>query len=144
LAIIVDSTDNYLIVQKKGFSLSQWTLVGGGQKAKETLLSGLCRELEEETGLRTEDVFVRGPSKIRIKYNYPLSLAGKVHSGKYIGQDYNFCLVKLLVDPLKLKLLAEEIKDYKWVPLGELKNFLTFPGQYKTTMLALEEIRAAR
>ena len=49
-AVVVDSNNNFLIVQKQAYGDNQWDFPGGGLDDDETLEIGILRELKEELG----------------------------------------------------------------------------------------------
>jgi len=49
-AVVVDSNNLFLIVQKQNYGDNQWDFPGGGLEDDEDLSSGILRELREELG----------------------------------------------------------------------------------------------
>lgn len=56
------------------------------------------------------------------------------------GQVKDQFLVKFVGDKEKIKILEDEIKDYKWVLLEELKDHLLFKDQHKNAMEVVSEL----
>lgn len=140
-AIITDAESNLLIVQKHSYRTKEWTLVGGGREPGETGLSGILREVKEETGLgRSDFASLYGPSSVIAKYKYPDDLAPKINSGKYIGQEYDFYALRLDKVRPSLTLAKNELRSYRWIKLADMSSYLIFPGQYHTAAKAVKEL----
>jgi 8-oxo-dGTP pyrophosphatase MutT (NUDIX family) len=140
-AIIVDPTDNMLLIQKKTYSSNDWTLVGGGREEGEDSLAGLLREIKEETGLDKDKMTIIGPSEYKTKYNYPKKLAESIHSGRYIGQEYDNYLVAVSPAKRDFDFSDVEIRVHKWVKISELEQYFHFPGQYLNIICALNDLK---
>lgn len=142
VAIIIDTNNKYLIIQKNSYAPNEWTLVGGGKENDESIYENLFREVKEETGLTPDDYQVIGVSKHKNEYKYPENLSEKIHSGRYIGQSYTQVAVKLNDEKVKRKLVFEEaeIRTHQWVAASELKDKFIFEGQYEIIKKAIDDL----
>ncbi len=86
-----------------------WGILGGHLEKGEQIEGTVFREVKEETNIAVEIVGCIGTRQLLHHPSFVVLFACKYKSGE-------------------IKLQKEEIKDYKWVELSELKNFdLTFP-----------------
>lgn len=137
-AIIIDEKDKFLLVKKIDYK-EGWTVIGGGQKDGESLEQNLYREIEEELGIGEESFELIGVANTKVKYNYPVELAKRVHGGRYEGQIYTQCLLRFVGKKSDIKLCTIEFKDSIWVEGSKLKDYLIFPDQYTNHKRAIEE-----
>lgn len=87
-----------------------WEIPGGKLEFGEKIENGVKREIEEETGMKTELI-------------EPISVVSWIENNKqYVEIDY---LCKPLKD-IKVKLSFEH-SDYKWVAFDELHNYEMSP-----------------
>ena len=111
-----------LIFHKK---LNKWMHVGGHLKNNEFFDEGLKREMKEEVNL---DVSILSYDKKLDKnatfLSKPFFIHSTVNKGeKDIAIDY-ICLAK---EPINIKIKKDEIADFKWFSMEEIKNLDTFP-----------------
>lgn len=139
-AIIVDTDNNFLLVQKNAWEDNVLTIVGGGRENDETPEENLFRELSEEIGAEKKDLIILGISSHNIEYDYPAELSLKINSGKYRGQSYKQLVVRFIGDKNKLIFNPEEFRGHRWVRADELHKHLVLPNQYKTHKQAIDEI----
>jgi putative (di)nucleoside polyphosphate hydrolase len=139
LGIIIDSDNNFLIVNLVTYNPNEWNFPGGGREKDETAENALCRELKEELNIDKEDLEILGMSKQPIKYDFPRAMIENniKHGRKYKGQIKEQFIVRFHGD--KIKIQEEEIVKYKWVSFGELQKYLIFKNQYETSKDAIEE-----
>jgi ADP-ribose pyrophosphatase YjhB (NUDIX family) len=102
-AVITKAQDQVLLV-RHGYRTG-WHFPGGGVEWRETLLSALAREVEEETG-----IVVRGQPRLHgVFANFQVSTSD--HVALYVVQDWE----QRHVPPPSL-----EIKEQRFFPLAEL------------------------
>jgi putative (di)nucleoside polyphosphate hydrolase len=139
-AVVVDSNNNFLIVQKKNYGDNQWDFPGGGLDEGETPEKGILRELMEELG--SDSFVIVKQSPINIKFEWPQEAieAGYKKHGKYWrGQEKYQFVVKFTGSITDFKLQEEEIKQVKWVKYSELRDHLIFGGQWENAKLVIED-----
>jgi putative (di)nucleoside polyphosphate hydrolase len=144
IAIIIDDSNQFLLVQLKGKGKGDWNFPGGGLEKGETYESCLWRELKEELGLGENNLQLLGKSKNNHKYIYnPTLLKEKKKEGSpYIGQEKARFVLKFVGDKTNIKINKIEFHDYKWVSFGELKTYLLFPGQFDNAVSVIKELNA--
>lgn len=138
--IIIDQDDKFLIVQKNGYKDNAWSFVGGGKEEGESLDQNMYRELKEELSLNKEDFEQIGISTHKIEYDYPAEVAARVNGGKYRGQSYNQVVLRFIGDKSKIKFLADEFKNHRWIDGKKLIKHLIFPNQYQNYKSAIDEL----
>lgn len=95
-----------------------WQYPQGGIDEGEAPLTTAYRELEEETGIRKEQVELITPSHQLLAYELPESLR-KPWTGR--GQVQYWFLFRLIISAKQIDLTdKEELKAWKWVDPAEL------------------------
>ncbi len=98
------------------------------------------RELREELG-SDKFVILKRSRKVD-QYLWPKEIIEKrfLELGKtFKGQKRKQFLVKFLGTDSEIKIQKEELRKYKWVKIGELKNYLVFPGYFERIEMVLKE-----
>ena len=138
-AVVIDSNNNFLIVQKNAYGDNQWDFPGGGLEDDELPEEGILRELEEELGSDKFEIIKQSP--IIIKFEWPQENVedGYRKHGKYWrGQEKLQFIVKFIDEKDILIIQEEEIKKIKWVKYSELKDHLIFEGQWENAKKVIE------
>lgn len=119
LALPRDPDGNILLVekiyQKAEGNPRPWGMVGGSALANETPRNALRREFEEETGI---DIVKPGR----------LLVFDRVRAGRY-PEGYNYVYdTPVLAADTKITLPARELSGYRFVPPGELDQYMSDHG----------------
>jgi 8-oxo-dGTP diphosphatase len=106
-ALVFNDNGECLIVREgskydEGTNLGRYDVVGGRIEPEETLMSGLAREVKEETGLT---VLVR--ELIAASENFPIIKGEEVH----IIRLYYYCETES-----QKVILSEDHDEYRWIP----------------------------
>ncbi|MBU1017360.1 NUDIX domain-containing protein [Patescibacteria group bacterium] len=128
-AYVIDSQNNFLLVQKKSYGENQWDVSGGGLEEGESMEIGILRELEEELGTHKFKILAKS-SKID-KYEWPKEAREngyRKHGKWWRGQKKYQFLVKFIGSKNELKAQKEEIRLIKWVPYEQLEDTLYSGG----------------
>jgi putative (di)nucleoside polyphosphate hydrolase len=141
-AFILDSSDRLLLVSSIRSLDYKWNVPCGGVEKGETLEQALFRELKEEVSLEKDDLEILFKSKIVNKYDIPRNQveARFMETGeKFKGQErFQFILrFKGRHDSIKVDNISQD--DFRWVSLGELKDYLTFEPIYQNAIKVLKE-----
>ncbi len=133
-AVVMDESENFLIVQLTKYGESDWNFSGGGIEQSEKPENAVLRELKEELGIDKFEVVKR--SEYKEVYDWPNWLiAGDISNKKqiYRGQEATFFLVKFLGKKEEIKLDPNELRKVNWVKYDDIKNYFNFPRQVGLT-----------
>ena len=99
-----------------------WQMPQGGIDAQEIPSIAALREMEEEVGIKKNNVDLLTESKDWYYYSIPSDLAKTLWKGKYKGQRQKWFLYKFKGTDKDINIHTEhpEFSDYKWVT----KDFL--------------------
>jgi 8-oxo-dGTP pyrophosphatase MutT (NUDIX family) len=97
-----------------------WEYVKGGLLPKETEVSGLKREIREETGVKNFRTITEMPEQV--KYRWPKEFVKD--NRKWLGAVQHVYLVEILGK--KIKLDKKEHSGFKWVPAKTALKSLTY------------------
>ncbi len=119
-----------------------WQFPQGGIKRGETPEQAMIRELEEETGLRSEHVKVLGRTREWLRYEVPDQWVRREWRGHYRGQKQIWFLVRLTGRDSDVDLRASGHPEFDawrwndfWVPLESVIDF-----KREVYRLALDEL----
>ncbi len=137
--LIANSRKEFLVVNLVSFEPKFFTVPGGGVERGETLKEAVYRELEEELGIRPEQLELVGQSDIPVRFRFQVI---KMNRG---GQDYQgseryFFGFRFSGKDSEIKPEPAEVRSYRWVSYPNLKNYLLFESQLEDTTDKLFEI----
>ncbi len=105
-----------------------WQMPQGGIEAGEDEDKAMLRELEEETGIKTNPLNVKilSKSKKYFYYNLPYKLQKKFWGGKFLGQKQRWYLVEFLgnEDAINVKTNCAEFSDWKWASSEDITQYV--------------------
>jgi len=102
-----------------------WQMPQGGIDDGEEPEVAVFREMEEEIG--TRHARIMGMMEGWIHYDIPERTAKKLWNGKYKGQRQKWIALEFLGKDKDIDLTADkhpEFKRWKWVPLGDLLDYV--------------------
>ncbi len=135
-AIIVDESGQTLLIQPLQYKDGNWTFVGGGVEDGETALQAVIREILEEVGIENFINVKQSESRHLFKF----SADEKLRRGfDYDGQLADIFLVEV-ANNTKVTIQKEEVKDYCWVPIEDVQNFVKVPAQLKVFNDAIKKL----
>jgi putative (di)nucleoside polyphosphate hydrolase len=112
------------------FGQHSWQFPQGGVDEGETPEETMYRELEEEVGLKPEDVEILAVSKNWLRYRLPKRLIRKDSSPVCIGQKQKWFLLRLRCKESDVDLLKTshpEFDDWRWVSYWyPIRNVVSF------------------
>lgn len=107
---IIIHEDKVLLVQLSyGRAQGYWLIPGGFVETGETLIEGVIREVQEETGMLVEPEGVIG-------------VRSMVRERDHLTDVYCVFKCKLISNPKDIKLESEEITKVTWMDIEELLN----------------------
>ena len=84
------------------------------------------RELEEETGITADLVERVTECPERLKYDLPVELRARLWGGKYVGQDQDWYLARVLGTDADVNIHTEhaEFREWKWIEPEQLPELI--------------------
>ncbi len=138
-AIIINSKKEFLLVNLQSFEEKYFAIPGGGIEPSETEEDAVYREIMEELGISKTFLKLISKSNNPLKYKFKeikLSRDGK----KYIGSERIFFGFEFTGTIKDIKICEEEVRNYKWVTLENLKDYLLFECQLEDTIVRIKEL----
>lgn len=138
-ALIVNSKDEFLLVNLESFENKYFAIPGGGVEQGETLEDAVYREIYEELGIEKKSLRFVGQSNIPISFKFKvikMTRAGK----NYEGSERYFFGFRFVGSGNEIKPKDGEVRSYKWVSFAELKDRLLFDDQLRDTQEKIKEI----
>lgn len=143
MAYIFDASDRLLLVQLSSYADGEWNVPGGGREDDEGTLANALREIEEELGLKPDQLEHLGISNSSIKYDFPESMVKKREpiALKYRGQQKNQAVFRLKDSKADIAIDPSELKAFTWCKIEDLDQHLMFPGQYEGVASLIKEFK---
>jgi len=104
-----------------------WQMPQGGIDPGEDPKTAALRELEEETGVRADQVEIVAGGDRTFKYDLPPELLGRVWKGKYQGQEQYWYLGRFSGTDADIDLSAHdpaEFQSFRWVEVQQLPELI--------------------
>jgi putative (di)nucleoside polyphosphate hydrolase len=114
-----------------------WQMPQGGIDEGETPRQAAFRELKEEIG--TDKAEIIGESRMWLKYDLPVELAGRVWGGRYRGQRQKWFAMRFIGSDTDIDLATDypEFDVWKWIRPERLPDIIVpFKRQLYTDILA--------
>ena len=110
------------VAQRLDSSLEAWQMPQGGLDEGEDPQAGALRELEEETGIRSELVEILARAPAELYYDLPDDLLGKIWKGRFRGQVQHWFLARFLGRDadVNIETAEPEFRAWKWAEPSEL------------------------
>ena len=127
---IILTNQNKQVLWAKRVGQEAWQFPQGGIKAHETPKRALFREMHEELGLSTAQVYVLGATHGWLRYRLPRHLIRYSQRPVCIGQKQVWYILRLLVVDSCIHLNASDDPEFDqwlwvdyWYPLTEVVDF---------------------
>lgn len=131
-SIIARKNGKYLLV-KKPRETHAWQFPQGGSEKGETLKETALREFKEEIG--TNKVKIIGDEQAIYYYNwYSKEGVSEKHLKKFCGQEIHLFLANFTGEDSDIQLDPEELAEYRWVTISEIKELIESPEYLKTIL----------
>ena len=121
VGIILLNKDNKVFVAKRIDNAKNfWQMPQGGVDSHEDFLKAACRELEEETSIKSIKLIKELEGTIT--YELPDRLLGIIWKGKYRGQKQKWFLMRFTGEEkeINIKTKNPEFLDWKWIELNQI------------------------
>ena len=121
VGIILLNKDNKVFVAKRiDNGKNFWQMPQGGVDNHEDFLKAACRELEEETSIKSIKLIKELEGTIT--YELPDRLLGIIWKGKYRGQKQKWFLMRFTGEEkeINIKTKNPEFLDWKWIDLDQI------------------------
>ncbi len=137
-ALIVNSRQEFLLVNLNSFEEKYFAIPGGGVEDGESLQEAVYREIKEELGIDRDLLKLIGESKNPLFTTFKTP---KMKDGvEYIGSERHFFGFRFVGSDQNIQLQPEEVRAYKWVSFSDLDKYLLFDNQFTDTVEKISEI----
>ncbi|ACR11271.1 RNA pyrophosphohydrolase [Teredinibacter turnerae] len=126
--ILADGSGRVLWARRVG-GQDAWQFPQGGIKESESAEQALYRELQEEVGLKAEDVEILAVTQGWLRYRLPQKLV-RQKEPRCVGQKQKWFLLKMLAEDSAVDLIGggpPEFDEWRWVsywyPLSKVVSF---------------------
>ncbi|MEW6096824.1 MAG: NUDIX domain-containing protein [bacterium] len=138
-ALIINSKNEFLLVNLESFKDKYFAIPGGGVKKNERLIDAVYREIDEELGIKQRYLRIIGQSDVPVRFKFKVIKMNR--NGKnYKGSERYFFGFQFIGTDSKIKPKKGEVRTYKWVPFDQLKDYLLFDNQLQETLVKIKEI----
>lgn len=135
-AIIRNDEGEYLLIRPHFYEEGTWSFIGGGVEENEDAFKAIHREIYEETGISRLNSLLKSDERRSFLFKPETRLKrGLDHE----GQIADVFLVTIATGtPVNIQ--KEEIAEYRWAKLDEMKNLVKVPEQYALFEEVLKEL----
>ncbi len=120
--MLINREGKVWVGQRLDSTLEAWQMPQGGLDPGETPLDGAYRELEEETGIRSDLVELVDQAREELTYDLPEDLIGKIWKKPWRGQRQTWFVARFLGedDQVNIATVEPEFRAWKWADPAEL------------------------
>ncbi len=120
--MLLNSEGKVFVAQRLDSTLEAWQMPQGGLDEGEDAEAGALRELEEETGIRAEQVEIVDRCPKELFYDLPEDLVGKLWKGRWRGQRQIWFLCRFTGrdEDIDIQTAHPEFRAWKWADPHEL------------------------
>ena len=120
--MLINAEGKVWVGQRLDSTLEAWQMPQGGLDDGEDAEAGALRELEEETGIRRDQVEVIARAPAELTYDLPPDLVGKLWKGRWRGQRQSWFLCRFIgrEEDIDINTAHPEFRAWKWADPAEL------------------------
>jgi putative (di)nucleoside polyphosphate hydrolase len=120
--MLINAEGKVFVAQRLDSTLEAWQMPQGGLDDGEDAEAGALRELEEETGIRRDQVEVIARAPGELTYDLPPDLVGKLWKGRWRGQRQSWFLCRFIgrEEDIDINTAHPEFRAWKWADPAEL------------------------
>jgi putative (di)nucleoside polyphosphate hydrolase len=120
--MLLNRRGEVFVAQRLDSTLEAWQMPQGGLDPGEEPQAGALRELEEETGIRADQVVIIARSPTELTYELPDDLVAKLWKGKWRGQRQTWFLLRFIGrdEDIDLQTAHPEFRAWKWADPEQL------------------------
>ena len=120
--MLLNRDGKVFVAQRLDSTLEAWQMPQGGLDEGEDEEAGALRELEEETGIRADQVELIARCPVELFYDLPDDLVGKMWKGRYRGQRQAWFLYRFVGRDEEIDIETEhpEFRAWKWADPADL------------------------
>jgi len=138
-ALIINQENELLLVNLVSFAEKYYALPGGGIESQESTQEAIYRELNEELGLDKKSLEMIGVCNEPIRYKFEKKR--KFDDGVSYDGSLKICFgLRFIGSDKDIQINPDEVRDYKWIPVEKLADYLLFENQLKDTVEKYAEI----
>ena len=135
--MLLNGRNQVFVAQRINFPGEAWQMPQGGIDTGESPREAALRELEEEIGTAKADILAE--SRVWLKYDLPVELAGGIWGGRYRGQRQKWFVMRFTGSDADINLATEhpEFDAWQWVAADRLPDLIvSFKRQLYIDILA--------
>ena len=138
-ALIINSDQEFLIVNLESFEARFFAIPGGGLDEGETLEEAVYREIKEELGITRESLELVGVSQepLQVRFRTKKLIRDGI---EYEGSERYFLGFRFTGNTSEITPQKGEVRSYKWSSFEELRNYLLFDNQLQETIDKILEL----
>ena len=124
--MLLNAEDKVWVGQRLDSTLEAWQMPQGGLDKGEEPRAGALRELEEETGIRADQVAEIACASRTLDYDLPPDLIGKLWKGRYRGQRQTWFLMRFTGRDADIDIATPhpEFRAWKWIKPAHLPDLI--------------------
>lgn len=120
--VLINSQKKIFVGKRIDNKSDAWQMPQGGIDVGEEEDLALFREVEEETGIKANQIEILAKSDKYFYYNLPYRLQKKFWGGKYLGQKQRWYLGQFIGDDNEININTDdpEFSKWKWISREEI------------------------
>lgn len=124
--MLLNREGKVFVAQRLNSHLEAWQMPQGGLDQGEDAEAGALRELEEETGIRPDQVEVLARCPVELTYDLPDDLVGKMWKGKWRGQRQTWFLMRFTGkdEDIDINTAEPEFRAWRWSDPKDLPSMI--------------------